>query len=348
MSKYKIALFTACYGLPHFGGPTTRHYNIGRVLQKYNIDFRIFGFPTRQIHSDYALKEAVGGWPEDINDFNIFWVEQGFECVKKLNASDINPILGCNLIPNSGSRHVIPYLGEYGKFSQTQAIKHEKQWIQTLQGKFWCSQSYFQEKEYRRLGLAIDRPVYRIFNPVDINKFYPNSTASDKFTVIWIGKINWAKQPRLLEEIAQRMPHINFIYLSNDRTEFTFPSNVEKIIKYENQKMPELINRGHLYISTAVTENQPLGGLEAMACGLPVIAFRTSGWPEIVQDNYSGVLVDLANVDHMIYEIEKLRLDSERREYLGTNAREFVVKNFSFYACYQQYKKVFDKYLEKV
>lgn len=348
MLKYKVALFSNCYGRKSFGGPAVRHYSLAKVLKYYKIPFHVYGFNPRQVHPDYQLEEAVGGMPNELNNYNIFWVEQGFNCIYELNTKGILPILGCNLIPNSGSMHVLPYLDEDGKKRQEQSIINEKKWMKELKGKFWCSQSYFQEKEYRRLGLPINERVYRINNPVDTDKFvYYISPNEDNFIVSWIGKQNWAKAPLFLKEIARRLPEIKFNYISNEDCNIEFSGNVTKLLHQENNSMPKLLNQSHLYISTSVTENQPLAGLEAMACRLPTIAFRTSGWPEIIKDNYNGILVDLGNIDHFIYEIQKLKNNERERLRLGSNARNYINNVFSFDACGKQLINLFDIYLKE-
>ena len=346
--KYKVALFSEVYGKAGTGGTTSRHYNIGKVLKANNIDFKIFGFNKNQVHQDYQLEEAVGGDPQNLKDYNIFWVEQGFNSVYKLNDRNILPILGCNLVPNSASQHCLPYLDEAGKSRQQSSIINEKRWVQTLKGKFWCSQSYFQEKEYKRLGLAFDEKVYRLNNPVDTKRFKPtNRIRDEKFKVAWLGKVNWAKAPWILKEIAEGLPNIDFHYISNEPCNMKFPSNVKMFLNNENSKMPQLLNETDCYISTSVTENQPLAGLEAMACGLPVIAFKTSGWTEICKHNYNGCLVDLANIEHFIIELKKMETDDLRRIHFGQNNREYILKNFSFDICWKQYKEIFDIYLKK-
>lgn len=349
-NKYKVALFSECYGKESYGGPVARHYNIATVLKANNIPFKVFGFNPNQVHDDYKLPEAVGGFPQDLNQFNIFWVEQGFNTIYKLNSRGVLPILGCNLLPNSASQHVLPYLDEVGKKRQESSIINEKKWMSTLKGKFWCSQSYFQEKEYKRLGLPVYQRVYRLNNPVNTDKFKPKSdeqVREGNLKVAWVGKQNFAKAPNILKEIAQRLPEMKFHYISNEPCNIQFPRNVRMVMNNENSKMPELLNACDCYISTSVTENQVLAGLEAMACGLPVIAFRTSGMPEIIQHNYNGYLVDLANIDHFVIELKRMEADILRRIRFGQNNREYVVNNFSFNSCWAQYKEVFDIYLGK-
>ena len=346
--EYKVALFSEVYGKPGTGGTTSRHYNIAKVLKANNIDFKVFGFNPQQVHPDYQLPEAIGGIPLNLSEYNIFWVEQGFRTIYTLNERGIFPILGCNLVPNSASQHVLPYLDEAGKARQESSIINEKRWIASLKGAFWCSQSFFQEKEYKRLGLPFDQKVYRLNNPVDTERFKPTDRVrNEKFKVAWVGKQNWAKAPWILKEIASKLPEIDFYYISNEPSTIQFSSNVKMVLNNENSVMPKLLNECDLYISTSVTENQCLAGLEAMACGLSVIVFKTSGWDEIVKHDYNGYLVDLANIEHFINEIKRMEADDLRRINFGLNNREFILDNFSFSACWEQYKQIFDIYLGK-
>lgn len=345
-SKYKVALFSEVYGKPGTGGTTSRHYNIAKVLKANNVDFKVFGFNPDQVHDDYKLPEAVGGMPLNLNEYNIFWVEQGFRTIYSLNERGIFPILGCNLVPNSASQHCLPYLDENGKKRQESSIINEKKWMATLKGKFWCSQSWFQNKEYIRLGLPFNEKVYRLNNPVDTDRFKPTDRIRDeKFKVAWVGKQNWAKAPWILKEIANALPNIEFHYISNEPSTIQFPSNVKMVLNNENSVMPKLLNVCDLYISTSVTENQCLAELEAMSCGLPVICFKTSGQDEIVKHDWNGYLVDLANIEHFIIEIKRMEADDLRRINFGLNNRQYIIDNFSFSACWEQYKQIFDIYL---
>ena len=347
-NKYKVALFSEVYGKAGTGGTTSRHYNIAKVLKVNNIDFKIFGFNPQQVHPDYQLPEAVGGVPLNLSEFNIFWVEQGFRTIYDLNTKGIFPILGCNLLPNSASQHCIPYLDEAGLKRQESSIINEKRWMATLKGKFWCSQSWFQNKEYIRLGLPFNEKVYRLDNPVDTERFKPTDRIRDKkFKIAWTGKHNWAKAPWILKEIAIALPEIEFYYISNELCQTKFPPNVKLVLNNENSKMPELLQTCDCFISTSVTENQALGVLEAMACGLPVIAFKTSGQDEIIKHDWNGYLIDLGNIEHFIGEIKRMEADDLRRINFGLNNRQYILDNFSFDACWKQYQEVFEEYLRK-
>jgi glycosyltransferase involved in cell wall biosynthesis len=76
-------------------------------------------------------------------------------------------------------------------------------------------------------------------------------------------------------------------------------------------------------------ENASMVILEAMACGKPVIASRTGGIPEQVEDGRTGLLFEAGNVESLRQAIQTLVLDPERRRFMGCAARQRVEEHFS-------------------
>ena len=76
---------------------------------------------------------------------------------------------------------------------------------------------------------------------------------------------------------------------------------------------------------------EPFGlvNIELMACGLPVIASRVGGIPEIVLDGVTGLLVEPNDPQALSEAMAKLLDDPELRKRMGENARKHVVQNFS-------------------
>jgi len=241
----------------------------------------------------------------------------------------------------------LPYVDEVGKSRQNKSIQKEKQIIKTYKGKFWLSQSDFQEKEYRRLGLSYNIPVYRAPNPIDIKLFSLAQKKPKEFIVGWTGKNNWAKHPTFLREIASYFPSITFYCLSdNEFPKIDFGDNVKVMLRKTNKQVAELLKQCSLFLSTSVTENQPLGVLEAMATGLPVIGFRTSGMSEIIKHGQTGFLVDLGNVEHFVVEINRVLNGYYDLRQIKANARSYILDNFSEKACFKKYLKIFEEYLK--
>jgi glycosyltransferase involved in cell wall biosynthesis len=72
------------------------------------------------------------------------------------------------------------------------------------------------------------------------------------------------------------------------------------------------------------SENEPFGRVvvEAMACGLPVVATRSGGIPEIVRHNQDGILVPPGKVDKFASAISEISNNDSLRERLARSAKK--------------------------
>lgn len=85
--------------------------------------------------------------------------------------------------------------------------------------------------------------------------------------------------------------------------------------------------------------------IEAMTCQKPVIASKVGGIPEIVKNNYNGLLVPPADSTALQSKIIFLLTHPEISEKLGKNGRKFVIKNFSEKFLLKRYVEVYKKVL---
>ncbi|GEM_PF-999865 len=75
-------------------------------------------------------------------------------------------------------------------------------------------------------------------------------------------------------------------------------------------------------------EASPYAVLEAMACGLPVVASRIFGIPEVALDGETALLVDPGNKDELSSALKHLIENEELRRRLGENGRKRFENNF--------------------
>ncbi|MDZ7267833.1 MAG: glycosyltransferase [candidate division KSB1 bacterium] len=78
-------------------------------------------------------------------------------------------------------------------------------------------------------------------------------------------------------------------------------------------------------------EGVPVVLMEAMASGLPVVASRLSGIPELVEHGRTGLLVDPGDVDGLVQALQQLHADPELRRRLGQAGREKVLAHFNLH-----------------
>lgn len=91
-----------------------------------------------------------------------------------------------------------------------------------------------------------------------------------------------------------------------------------------------------IYVMTSRYEAFPMVLIEAMSCGLPVIAYDCPCGPRAIINNENGFLIENGNQDQFIIQLEKLMYSYELREKIGTNAKESV-KNYEIDSIMKQW-----------
>jgi glycosyltransferase involved in cell wall biosynthesis len=88
-------------------------------------------------------------------------------------------------------------------------------------------------------------------------------------------------------------------------------------------------------------DNLPNCGVEAHACGTPVVAFDVCGLPDIVEHGKTGYLAKPYDTEDLARGIQWVLDDAERRTMLGTQSRQTAVARFSFPVVAEQYLQVY-------
>lgn len=98
----------------------------------------------------------------------------------------------------------------------------------------------------------------------------------------------------------------------------------------ERSDVPALLASSDLFVLPSRSEAFPNGVLEAMAVGLPVVATRVGGVPELVESDVNGLLVEPDRPDSMAAAVLDLMSHPARASALGQAARQRAVQQFSF------------------
>jgi len=107
----------------------------------------------------------------------------------------------------------------------------------------------------------------------------------------------------------------------------------------QRNNIPELLQSANLFVLPSLKEAFGLAILEAMQAGLPVVASRVGGIPEIVDQN-SGILVEPGNKNELIKSVSKLLLHPEAMEKLGKHGAKLSQK-FSAEKTAQETSKLY-------
>lgn len=87
-------------------------------------------------------------------------------------------------------------------------------------------------------------------------------------------------------------------------------------------------------------ESFPYTALEAMSCGVPVIAYCTGGLPEQIEDGVTGYLVPAGDRAAMAMAVARL-VDMSLRQEMGRNARRHVEEHFSALSMARKFLAVY-------
>jgi glycosyltransferase involved in cell wall biosynthesis len=96
----------------------------------------------------------------------------------------------------------------------------------------------------------------------------------------------------------------------------------------ERGDVPELLAGAEAFVLSSASEGMPISVLEAMAAGLPVVASRVGGVPELVADGETGLLVPPGRPESLAEALGRLIADPELRHRLGDAGRIRVRERF--------------------
>ncbi len=105
--------------------------------------------------------------------------------------------------------------------------------------------------------------------------------------------------------------------------------NVQFLGELKDRDLVDACQQADLFAMTSVHQAKSVEGyglayLEAAACGLPTIAYRSGGAPEAVQDGETGILVEPGDTDGLANALTRLAGDSHLREKFGRNGTQWA------------------------
>ena len=92
-----------------------------------------------------------------------------------------------------------------------------------------------------------------------------------------------------------------------------------------------------------IDEGTPVTLLEAMACGLPVVATKVGGIPEVVQEGVNGALVPASNAQALAAALGRYVDDASLVTAHGAGARLNIERHYSVAAMVGAYTALYDR-----
>ncbi len=213
----------------------------------------------------------------------------------------------------------------------------------------------------KNYGLTSEK-IAQIFNPLDLSLWQSNQSSeirnqirnelgirAEAQIVICHGRIDIRRKgldillsawEKVYENCSlEQKPYLLLVGTGNDANELQqlideqAIANIIWINEYilDRELMIRYLSVADLYVLASRNEGFPVAPLEAMACGLPIVATEVPGIPDILEnhENDGGIRVPCENPNRLAEAIIRLLNDEELRQQLGKLARQKVEKRFS-------------------
>jgi len=202
-----------------------------------------------------------------------------------------------------------------------------------------------------REDMNLSVPIHIIYNGVDTNHFRPNQAKRKhrkEILVLFSGNLTRRKGAQWLPAIARLLDkNIKIFYTQGLRTRKNLSDlpNLQSIGPVRFEDMPNHYRQMDILLMPTVREGLSVAVLEAMACGLPVIASNCSSLPEQIDEDKGGCLCPVGDVNDFAEKINILADSPNLRREMGEYNRSKVEKNFTLDKMVSEYRNLFDEVL---
>jgi len=108
-----------------------------------------------------------------------------------------------------------------------------------------------------------------------------------------------------------------------------------------SRKVEDFLNALDVFVLPSVSEGMSNTVLEAMSSGLPVVATRVGGNPELIEDKVSGLLFEVGNVEELVERLTNLTRNAELRHSLGASARARILAQYRLDGMIDRYRDLY-------
>jgi len=199
--------------------------------------------------------------------------------------------------------------------------------------------SEFVARRLRTQGVR--RPIEVIPTGIDLHLFRPGDRAAarqtlglgpDEHVLLYVGRLDREKNLEfLVDSVAHvRHPALRFVLVgrgtqADSLRRMAVARGLGTRVEFRGgvspESLPAYYRAANVFVFGSTTETQGLAVLEAMACGLPVVAVRASGIEEVVTDGVSGLLVP-EDTEAFAAAVDQILVDADLGTKLATGGRE--------------------------
>ncbi len=200
-------------------------------------------------------------------------------------------------------------------------------------------------------------PCKVVHNGIDISVFQPKNAKktvvdkynlSDKFIILGVAS-TWERRKGLdefvkLSTVIDSTKYVIVLVGLSESQIKKLPKSIIGISRTENvAQLADLYSAADVFLNPTLEDTYPTTNLEAIACGTPVITYKTGGSIESVNDK-TGIVVEKSDINGLINALETIKTNT--KQFYKDNCREYAVNNFSKKTKFASYYNLYTDILK--
>jgi glycosyltransferase EpsD len=181
----------------------------------------------------------------------------------------------------------------------------------------------------------------------------------EDFLMFYAGELNKNKNQQFLIKslalVKKELPHAKLLLagdgpLLEKCRKLASNLGVEDMVHllgYRND-IDALLKMSDIAVASSFREGLPVNIMEAMACGLPIIASENRGHSELIQNERTGWLIGLDDVNEMSEKIKILAKDEEKKRAFGHNARKVIENMYAMNKVLYEKSYIYSLFMEEM
>jgi len=213
--------------------------------------------------------------------------------------------------------------------------------------------------------------VAQLYNGVDTELFHParggreplpcaGFAGPDQFVIGTVGRMQAVKDPvtlarafvRLLQVVPDGARRLRLVMIGDGPLKEQVRGVIEEggaaglaWLPGERDDVPRIMRGLDLFVLPSISEGVSNTVLEAMASGLPMVATRVGGNPELIEADVTGTLVPRNDAESMARVMRTYVDSAELRRRHGSEARRAAERRFGMDAMVNAYMAIYDQLL---
>ncbi|MEK6753074.1 MAG: glycosyltransferase family 4 protein [Chloroflexota bacterium] len=359
----KIALLSEKY-TPDIGGLAISTGRLGDLLSSAGHDIRLFAPTVNLLPSEKQtlhpgrVHVTRFGAHKRVDDTLVDW----FELIVEEHKREPFDLIHAYFLPQAG--FIAAYAGKYlnipsvvsirgndieraafdpSKFSHVMYALQNASAITTNASELAKKAKAFIDREIHLIPNGVDTECFKLMERNEMLAEMLNLQPSTFNVIGFVGELREKKgMATLLRAYAQAnsatpitLLIVGEIRPGDDRSifdEFRSANPNSQIIvtgQVPHKDLPAYYSLMDVFVHPALRDGMPNAVLEAMACGKAVIATPVGGALDILEDGKNGIAVNVSDADMLSKIILDLSGNPDKREQLGKNARDLVIKRFT-------------------